>query len=196
MDTLLQGITENWIIWFVSLVLIVAAVIDGKILKVPNWLNFPFILSGWCYWTIAGTFSEQGFSATGGLSGLGWSLLGTVIGALPLLLLRNVGGMGAGDVKLAAGTGAWLGSLISLKLFAAGAIAGGVIAAVMILRSGRMFKHYAMAMQILEEWKTVRKPSQLAAIARERKPTMTLLPYGIPMAIGSIIYFACAGMLV
>lgn len=196
MDTLLQGITENWIIWFVSTVLIVAAVIDGKILKVPNWLNLPFIISGWCYWTVAGAMSDQGFTLLGGASGLGWSMLGTVIGALPLLVLRNVGGMGAGDVKLAAGTGAWLGSLISLKLFAAGAIAGGIIAAVMILRSGRLFKHYAMGMQILEEWKTIRKPAELAAIARERKPTMTLLPYGIPMAIGSIIYFACAGMLV
>lgn len=193
MDTLLQAMAANWIFWFVSAVLVVAAIIDGKLLKVPNWLNFPFIISGWCYCTVAGTMAD---GLMGGLSWLGWSLLGTLVGGLPLLLLRNVGGMGAGDVKLAAGTGAWLGSLMSLKLFAAGAIAGGLIAAVMILRSGRLFKHYAMAMQILEEWKTVRSPSKLAAIARERKPTMTLLPYGIPMAIGSIIYFACAGKLV
>ncbi|QDV61767.1 MULTISPECIES: prepilin peptidase [Crateriforma] len=185
MDTLLQSIADHWIVWFVSVVLIVAAVIDGMILKVPNWLNLPFIISGWCYWCYAD-----------GVGGLGWSFLGTIIGAMPLLLLRNVGGMGAGDVKLAAGTGAWLGSLISLKLFVAGALAGGLIAAVMILRSGKAFKHYAMAMQILEEWKTVRRPSKLAAIARERKPTMTLLPYGIPMAIGSVIYFAFAGMLI
>ncbi len=185
MDTLFSSMAENWVVWFVSFVLIIAAVIDGMILKVPNWLNLPFILSGWCYCGYAD-----------GFSGLGFSLLGTIVGALPLLVLRNVGGMGAGDVKLAAGTGAWLGSMISLHLFVAGALAGGVIAIAMILRSGRMFKHYAMAMQILEEWKTIRKPSKLAAIARERKPTMTLLPYGIPMAIGSVIYFACFGMLV
>jgi prepilin peptidase CpaA len=36
----------------------------------------------------------------------------------------------------------------------------------------------------------------LAAIARERKPDMTLLPYGIPMAIGSIVYLGFAGMLI
>lgn len=184
MDTLIDGMTENWIVWFVTIVLIVAAVIDGAILKVPNWLTFPFIASGWAYW---------GFME--GLGGIGWSLLGTAVGTILLLVLRNVGGMGAGDVKLLAGVGAWLGAVVTLWAFAATAIVGGVMAVIMILRSGNWHKHYAMAMQILEEWKTVRKPSKLAKIARERKPTMKLLPYGIPMAIGSIAYFAMAGML-
>jgi trigger factor len=35
----------------------------------------------------------------------------------------------------------------------------------------------------------------LATIAAERKPGMFLLPYGIPMAIGTIFYFAMSGML-
>ena len=169
----------------VSVVLIVAAVIDGKILKVPNWLTFPFILSGLIYWTLAS-----------GLSGLGFSLAGGFVGMMLLLVLRNVGGMGAGDVKLLTGVGTWLGTYITLWVFAATAIVGGIMAAWMIYRSGNWFKHYAMAHQILHEWKTVRKPSKLAEIARERKPTMYLLPYGIPMAIGAIIYFAGAGLLV
>ena len=42
MDTLLNAIAENWIVWFVTIVLVVAAVIDGALLKVPNWLTFPF----------------------------------------------------------------------------------------------------------------------------------------------------------
>ena len=66
----------------------------------------------------------------------------------------------------------------------------------MILKSGQWQKHFAMAHQILHEWKTVRDPQKLAEIARERKPNMYLLPYGIPMAIGSIAYFALAGMLI
>ena len=37
---------------------------------------------------------------------------------------------------------------------------------------------------------------QLAAIAAQRKPTMLLLPYGIPIAIGTIGYFVWTGMLV
>ncbi len=185
METLVTGITENWAVWFVTVVLIVAAVIDGAILKVPNWLTFPFIICGWVHCTLQG-----------GVAGLGLSLLGTVVGMMLLLVLRNVGGMGAGDVKLLAGVGAWLGSIVTLYAFAATAIVGGVMAAVMILRSGQWEKHWAMAHQILHEWKTVRNPQKLSAIARERKPNMYLLPYGIPMAIGSIAYFAFAGMLV
>ncbi len=185
MATLLNAIAENWIVWFVTIVLVVAAVIDGKILKVPNWLTFPFIACGWIHWTLQD-----------GVSGLGWSLFGTFVGMMLLLVLRNVGGMGAGDVKLLAGVGAWLGAVVTLYAFAATAIVGGAMAAFMIYRSGQWEKHWAMAHQILHEWKTVRNPEKLAAIARERKPTMKLLPYGIPMAIGSIAYFALAGMLV
>lgn len=185
MTTLLNGIAENWTVWFVTVVLIVAAVIDGKILKVPNWLTFPFILCGWMHWTLQD-----------GISGLGWSLLGTLVGMMLLLVLRNVGGMGAGDVKLLAGVGAWLGIQTTLYAFSATAIVGGIMALFMIWKSGRWEKHWAMAHQILHEWKTVRNPSKLATIARERKPTMYLLPYGIPMAIGSIAYFAFAGMLI
>ena len=49
---------------------------------------------------------------------------------------------------------------------------------------------------ILNEIFTVKDPDQLAAIATERKPRMMLLPYGIPIAIGTIAYFAWNGMLV
>jgi prepilin peptidase CpaA len=49
---------------------------------------------------------------------------------------------------------------------------------------------------ILNEILTIRDPEKLTQIAVERKSSMMLLPYGIPIAIGSIMYFACAGLLV
>ena len=185
MNMLLQSVVENWSIWFVTVVLIIAAVIDGMILKVPNWLTFPFIVLGWVHCTLEG-----------GFPGLGYSLLATFVGMMLLLPLRNVGGMGAGDVKLLAGIGAWCGTAITIKAFAATAIVGGIMAVGMILLSGNWEKHYAMGHQIIHEWKTIRKPGSLAKIARERKPNMYLLPYGIPMAIGTIIYFAGAGLMI
>ena len=48
---------------------------------------------------------------------------------------------------------------------------------------------------ICNEILTVRNPDKLSTIAAERKPSMMLLPYGIPIAIGTIAYFAFAGML-
>ncbi len=185
MQSFSQLAVEHWPVWLVSIVLVVAAIIDGKILKVPNWLTFPFILCGWMHGILYG-----------GLEGLGFSLLGTFVGMMLLLVLRAVGGMGAGDVKLLAGVGAWLGATTTWWAFLATAVVGGAMAAVMILTSGQWQRHWAMAHQILNEWVTIRNPEKLAAIARERKPTMRLLPYGIPMAIGSILYFAFSGMLV
>ena len=47
---------------------------------------------------------------------------------------------------------------------------------------------------IYNEIITVKDPEKLATIAAERKPTMMLLPYGIPICVGSIAYFFYAGM--
>ena len=34
------------VVWFVSAVLVEAAVIDGRQLRVPNWLTFHFVAGG------------------------------------------------------------------------------------------------------------------------------------------------------
>ena len=49
---------------------------------------------------------------------------------------------------------------------------------------------------ILNEIAVVRDPDTLCAIAAERKSSMLLLPYGIPIALGTITYFAWSGMLI
>ncbi|HCS55603.1 MAG TPA: prepilin peptidase, partial [Planctomycetaceae bacterium] len=56
-------------------------------------------------------------------------------------------------------------------------------------------KHYNNFLMIVFEFFVVRKPSELYKIAAERKPQMLLLPYGIPICIGSIAYFFYAGMI-
>jgi hypothetical protein len=41
----------------------------------------------------------------------------------------------------------------------------------------------------------IKDPEQLAAIAADRKPSMMLLPYGIPIAIGTIVLLSPAVVL-
>jgi len=180
-----DAVAQHWSVWLVTLVLIVAAVIDGFELKVPNWVTFPFILSGWIYSVVAF-----------GWEGLGWSLLGTAIGLALLLPLYAIGGMGAGDVKLLAGVGAWVYGTHTAYAFAASAVVGAVLAIGMVVARRAWKKHSAQFWVILNEILVIRNPEQLAAIAAERKPTMLLLPYGIPIAIGTIGYFVWTGMLV
>lgn len=176
---------RHWPIWFVTSALVIAAVIDGWKLKVPNWLTFPFIVSGWLY---------CGF--VDGWPGLGYSLLGTAAGLALLLPLYAIGGMGAGDVKLLAGIGAWVGTIDTLYSFCLSAVIGGVIAVAMVAWQRAWEKHQSQFWMILGEIATIRQPEKLAAIAAGRKSSMLLLPYGIPIAIGTIVYFAWSGMLI
>jgi prepilin peptidase CpaA len=185
LSTYASAIAENWNIWLVTVVLIVAAVIDGFELKVPNWVTFPFIISGWVYST-----------AVFGWEGLGWSLVGMLIGLGLLLPLYAIGGMGAGDVKLLAGVGAWVYGTHTAYAFAVSAIIGAVLAIAMVLARQGWKKHSAQFLVILNEILVIRNPEQLSAIAAERKSTMLLLPYGIPIAMGTIAYFVWMGMLV
>ena len=182
--TFLETIVENWPIWFLSTVLVVAAVIDGWKLKVPNWITFPLVISGWIYST-----------ACFGWMGLGWSMVGTAVGLGLLLPAYAIGGMGAGDVKLLAGVGAWVWGTTTFYAFCISAIFGGVIAVGMVLYARGWQEHKAQFWSIANEILSVRDPNQLAAAAAERKSTMMLLPYGIPIAMGTIVYFAWTGML-
>jgi prepilin peptidase CpaA len=179
-----RSMADNWHIWLVSVTLAVAALIDGLKLKVPNWITFPMILSGWLY-------SGLWF----GWEGLGWSVVGTVVGLALLLPAYAIGGMGAGDVKLLAGVGAWVGPTITFHAFCVSAIVGGLMAVAMVLWRRKWGHHKAQFWAILTEIWLVRDPNELSALAAERKSRMMLLPYGIPMAIGTIAYFAWMGML-
>jgi prepilin peptidase CpaA len=187
MQSLSLGLAENWPIWVVTITLVFAAVIDGLKLKVPNWITFPMIVSGWIY--------SAAFSPYAGWEGLLFSLVGTAVGLALLLPAYAIGGMGAGDVKLLAGVGAWVWGTVTLYAFAVSALVGGVLAVVMVLVGKGWRKHQSQFWVICSEILTVRNPDKLATIAAERKPSMMLLPYGIPIAIGTIAYFAFAGML-
>lgn len=175
---------SNWHVKLVCVVLVVAAYIDGKQLRVPNWLTFPMVLSGLVYG-----------ACVGGWSGLGDGFLGMLVGLGCLLPLYAVGGMGAGDVKLLAGVGAWLGASITFYAFCVSTVVGAFMAVLMVIYRRGVTKHYAQLLMILMEWLTIRNPKELSKIAAERKPSMLLLPYGIPICVGSIAYFFYAGLI-
>jgi prepilin peptidase CpaA len=173
------------VIWLISIVLIEAAWIDGRSLRVPNWLTYHFLAGGLVFAFIRG---GSPFLAT--------SLLGACLGLLTLLPLYAIGGMGAGDVKLMAGLGAWLGPWLTAAAFVSSAATGALMATVMIVHSGAVWRHVAMAHTIANEVLAIRNPVLLSQRATERKPTMLLLPYAIPIAAGSIAYFAATGLLI
>jgi prepilin peptidase CpaA len=187
---------ENWVIWLVTVFVVVAAVIDGFELRVPNRLTYPFIIAGWiASFFIMGFSSGSWNTAHAGL-GLCWSLWGTAVGLMCLLPFWWIGFMGSGDVKMMAGIGAWIFGQHTMWAFGITVVVGAVLAIIMMVLSGDWKKHYYQCFYIFNEVLQVRDPAKLEVIAAERKPRMLLLPYGIPIAIGTIIYFMWMGMLV
>jgi prepilin peptidase CpaA len=116
---------------------LIAAATDVWSFKVYNALTLPVMLSGLVY-----------HGVIGGWSGLGHSVLGLAFGFTLLLLFYAMGGMGAGDVKLMAAIGAWLGMPLTFYVFIASALAGGVYAVVLLVLSGGI-QEAVIHMQIL-----------------------------------------------
>jgi prepilin peptidase CpaA len=189
----MQHILSNWPLWFVCLAMVVAAVIDGWKLKVPNWLTFPLVISGW----LLGLTHDLGwFGAATGVGGIGAALAGTAIGFILLYPVYAIGGMGAGDVKMQMGFGSWIGAFygaapavgIIFWAFCLAAIVGGVIALVMIALRGQYQRNLANTRAIVGDLVGARNVGEVADRAAGRKPTMHLLPYGIPLCLGFIGY--------
>ena len=99
-------------------------------------------------------------------------------------------GMGAGDVKLMAAIGAWFGPTMTLWAFVVGAMLGAVIAVVMIVGSGRLQQACTNMTTIMIK---MSHPSHWFTDfggAKSFGDSSQLLPYGIPLTVGSIIMLA------
>lgn len=174
--------TQLWPVYVISLLMIVGAIIDGWKLKVPNWLTFSMILSGWIYWS------------TNGWSDLGTSVAGAFAAGALLIIPYAIGGMGAGDVKMYAGFGAWMvpfpwfGYEHLFYAFAVSVILGSAIAVAMISWRGSVYVNLENTRDIVNDWRTSKSVGEIFDKAKERKPSLQLLPYGIPLTIGSLAY--------
>src|SRR4051812_17407379 len=175
-------ILDHWPLWFVCLAMIVAAAIDGWKLKVPNWLTFPLVFTGWGL----GLLHNGGLLEGTGAGGISASFACTALGFALLFPVYSIGGMGAGDVKMQMGFGAWIGSFygssaglwIVFWAFIVAAIIGGAIALGMILLRGQLRNNLANTRAILGDLVGSSGISDVADKAAQRKSRMHLLPYG------------------
>jgi prepilin peptidase CpaA len=103
---------------------LIAAVTDIWKFKVYNALTLPLLASGLIYHGLRGELTE--------------SLLGILFGFAALIALYVIGGMGAGDVKLMAAVGAWLGMPLTYYVFIASSLAAGVYAIGLVLWTRRV----------------------------------------------------------
>lgn len=165
--------------------LAIAAVIDLRSHRIPNWLVF----CGLAFALLYNGFGPQGRGALD-YSALGWmdALQGMGVGfglMLPFYLMRV---MGAGDVKLMAMTGAFLGCWQGLMAVLFTFAAGGVLAICYMLIRGVL----ARAMRNMH----MLTIGAVQAVVSGGRPDMTLstretagrLAYGLAIATGSTGY--------
>ena len=150
-----------------------AAATDTTTRRIPNALTFG--AAG-----VAVAFA----AATGGVQGLGWSVAGWMVGLLLFLPLFALRAMGGGDVKLLAALGAWLGPVLVFWVAVYGAIAGGVLALVLVLWRRRLRATIANMWDIVTHWRlSGLKPHPVVTLDN---PGAVRMPYALPIALGAL----------
>lgn len=162
--------------WPVLTVTIIAAAWDLRTRRIPNWLVMPFMAAG-----------PVVASCTHGWRGLGQSMGGWLLGACAYGVLCWMGGMGMGDVKLAAAIGAWIGPSQCLAALVLTGLAGGAIAAGWALTGGfgqQMLANLRNLLSHVGRRGFHPHPELVLTNARTRK-----LPYAPAMTVGTLLSF-------
>jgi prepilin peptidase CpaA len=158
----------------VALVVAAACVCDVRTRRVPNVITFgAAALALFCHATLGGWHAAL-LSMAG--CGLGLALF------LPLFLLR---GMGAGDVKLLAAVGAWLGpvGVVWTALYAA--ITGGALAIALALSHGYLRTAFTNLWSLAGYWRAVGpRPYDGLTLQSAAGPR---LPYALAIAAGAVV---------
>jgi prepilin peptidase CpaA len=160
--------------WPTLIVLAVATVTDLRSHRIPNWLVVPFMAAG----IMVSTWFH-------GWHGLGQSMGGLGLGVLLFGFLFWMGGMGAGDVKLAAAIGTWIGPSQLFFALVVTAMAGGVIVLVWAAFGGFLKELFTGASNLTFGLKN-REVREEMVIAN---PLKRKIPYAPAIAIGTLISF-------
>jgi len=159
--------------------ILLASWIDYAERRVPNWLNALLIVIGFA--------AQAVYFGTDGMATGFWGML-TGFGLLIVPWLMH--GMGAGDVKLLAAIGVWLGPLMTFYSFALGAVLGGIAAVTMILSTGRLRMACVNIGVILAKCGNPQTMFSEFGSAKSFGSTSQLLPYGVPLTGGTLIILA------
>ena len=163
--------------WAVVIVVAwVAAVCDLLSRRIPNWLTYPTLIGG-----VGWAFATRGFV------GVGDAVLGGLLAALPYVLLFLFAGGGAGDAKMMAAIGSWLGVLMAAGALLAVAIVGGLLAVTfaVLARRWRQAAHnlggitrtFALAVQARQSMSQTRQ-------MMPRTSGFQTMPYGVAIYAG------------
>jgi prepilin peptidase CpaA len=162
----------------VALVL-TAAIWDLKSRRIPNWLSLTGIISG-----IALNSFLYGFT------GCKESLEGMATAFGVYFLLYLVRAMGAGDVKLMAAVGSFVGPGNWFMIFLITAVIGGVIAVTILVWRKRLRKTFDNVLFIVSEMMHFRAPYMAREELSVKSQKAFTLPHGAVIGLGCIVFLS------
>ncbi len=150
-----------------------ACVFDVRTARIPNVLTFGAAILG----VLFHTASPHGHGLTAAMLGFG-------TGLLVFFPIFALGAMGAGDVKLMAALGAWLGwyPIVFVALY--GSLAGGVLALAVAFARGYARQALTNIRMLATHW-WVAGVKPLPALTLEAGHGLRL-PYAVPIAVGLV----------
>jgi prepilin peptidase CpaA len=163
---------DKWgLLWggLFTLLLVYAAYGDVRTRRIPNWVVMAVGLPGIVF--------SLALASVG--PGLLRSAEGFGVGLLFWLPFYIAGWLGAGDVKLFAAAGLWLGPLRTVEAAVIAAVVGGILAVVWMVVS------YGMRRSASTLSLAVSLPSILATTPSPERARRTL-PYGVALALGAL----------
>ena len=113
----------EWAFWGCLPFLAAAFITDIKSMRIPNWITVSGLL--------AGLLAQALMNGWDGLLKAG---VGAAAGFTVLLFMHLIGAVGAGDVKLFAGIGAWTGMLFTLQVVMYSVLFGALIGWLIVLK--------------------------------------------------------------
>jgi len=171
-------------IWILTLALtILAALLDWRSRRIPNWLTVPGLLSGVVVHALIAGWPGALFALKG--AGLALILL------LPLVALRA---LGAGDWKLMGAVGAFVGWQMFLFVLLGSIFASGIMAIVQVYRTGRVMETLKNMVTLVRGFFTfgLKKNPQISL----DNPRLLKLPFGVAVAAATLVCFYAANFVV
>ena len=153
---------------------LVASVSDLRHRRIPNVLTFGA--------AAIGVFAHL---VDGGIGGGVSSLAGLVAGLALFMPFFLLGGMGAGDVKLLAALGAWLGAGNVFWVAIYTSLIGGVLAIVVSLGSGYLMTALRNVKQLVTFWVLV-GPRPMAGLTLDNAKAPRLA-FAVPILLGTVV---------
>lgn len=153
-----------------TLLLVYAAVTDLKTRRIPNYVVLVLGIAGFGFSVLHAPPLEGAMRGVGGL----------VTGLVLWLPFYMMGWLGAGDVKLFAASGVWLGPGRTLEGAVIAALAGALLAV------GWMAWNHGLKRVVETVWLATVAPTVLATSAESGRSSRSL-PYGVALVVGALV---------